>query len=70
MGADTALVKPGDVLAERFEIERARVAIAGARDRLLRIAERITDPALRRSFLESVPENARTLRLSRAWLGS
>jgi hypothetical protein len=33
------------------------------------IAERIGDPAYRRSFLDEVPENARTLALARAWLG-
>jgi len=42
-------------------------AIHAARDRLLERAERIRDEALRRSFLEHVPENARTLSLARAW---
>ncbi|HWO20228.1 MAG TPA: hypothetical protein VNO30_15775, partial [Kofleriaceae bacterium] len=46
----------------------ARRAIADARARLLAIADRIADPAFRRSFLENVPENARTLALARAWL--
>ncbi|HWO26591.1 MAG TPA: protein kinase, partial [Kofleriaceae bacterium] len=49
--------------------EAARGAIAAARDRLFAIAGRIADPAYRRSFLEAVPENARTLELARAWLG-
>jgi eukaryotic-like serine/threonine-protein kinase len=44
-------------------------AIAEARTRLFAIAARIPDPAYRQSFLESVPENARTLALARAWLG-
>ncbi|HWO20230.1 MAG TPA: protein kinase [Kofleriaceae bacterium] len=44
-------------------------AIADARARLLAIADRIPDPAYRRSFLENVPENARTLALARAWQG-
>jgi tetratricopeptide (TPR) repeat protein len=48
----------------------ARVAIAAARDRLLARAEKITSPALRASFLERVPENARTLMLARQWAGS
>jgi len=49
--------------------ETARRAIAEARDRLVTIAGRIADPAYRQSFLEAVPENARTLALARAWLG-
>jgi hypothetical protein len=32
-------------------------------------AEQIPEPAYRRSFLEQVPENARTLELARAWHG-
>ncbi|HWO26592.1 MAG TPA: hypothetical protein VNO30_48015, partial [Kofleriaceae bacterium] len=43
-------------------------AITDARTHLLAIAGRIPDPAYRRSFLENVPENARTLALARAWL--
>jgi len=46
----------------------ARRAIAAARDRLFAIAGRIGDPAYRQSFLEEVPENARTLKLAGAWL--
>jgi tetratricopeptide (TPR) repeat protein len=49
-------------------IDEARDAVGIARDRLLGLAERIGDPARRRSFLEDVPENARTLSLARAWL--
>ena len=49
--------------------EAARSAIADARDRLLALAARIEDPRWRDSFLRNVPENARTLELSRAWLG-
>ncbi|HZF49932.1 MAG TPA: AAA family ATPase, partial [Polyangiaceae bacterium] len=47
----------------------ARAAIASARDRLKSRAAAIGDPALSRSFLEGVPENARTLDLARKWLG-
>jgi len=43
--------------------------IAGARARLLAIAGKIADPGYKTSFLEHVPENARTLALARAWLG-
>ena len=46
----------------------ARQAIADARTRLQTIAERIPDPDYRRSFLQEVPENARTLALASAWL--
>jgi hypothetical protein len=49
--------------------DRARQAITEARARLLAIAARIPDPAYRQSFLENVPENARTMALARAWLG-
>jgi hypothetical protein len=47
----------------------ARLAIADARARLLTIAGRIPEPAYQQSFLEAVPENARTFALARAWLG-
>jgi hypothetical protein len=48
--------------------DAARRVIAGARARLLAVADKIVDPAYRTSFLESVPENARTFALARAWL--
>jgi tetratricopeptide (TPR) repeat protein len=50
-------------------LDAARAAIADARARLLAIAGTIEDPAYRASFLEAVPENARTLALAREWLG-
>jgi hypothetical protein len=56
-----ALHAAGDVAA-------AREAIAEALRSLGKRADRIRDPELRRSFLESVPENARTRELARAWL--
>src|SRR6185437_7676295 len=43
---------------------RASAAIAAARDHLLARAARIVDAAWRRSFLEDVAENARTLALA------
>jgi len=49
-------------------IEEAHLAIVAARDRLLERAAKIRDESLRRSFLEQVPENARTLTLARAWI--
>jgi tetratricopeptide (TPR) repeat protein len=48
----------------------AHQAIQQASARLLARAERISDPARRRSFLERIPEHARTLELERQWLGS
>jgi tetratricopeptide (TPR) repeat protein len=49
--------------------DAARRAIADARARLLAIAARISDPGYQASFLEKVPENARTLMLAASWLG-
>ncbi len=49
--------------------DAAHSAIADARARLGAIAAKIPDPDYRTSFLESVPENARTLALADAWLG-
>jgi hypothetical protein len=48
--------------------DAAQRAIADARTHLLAIADKIPDPDHRQSFLENVPENARTLALARAWL--
>ena len=49
--------------------DAARRAIAEARARLLAIAGKIAESSYRTSFLDRVPENARTLTLARAWLG-
>jgi len=49
--------------------DAARHAITEARARLVTIAGRIADPAYQKSFLENVPENARTFALARTWLG-
>ncbi|MDI3285070.1 protein kinase [Polyangium sp. 15x6] len=46
------------------DLEAAREALAQARERLLSTAERIGDPAFRRSFLEDVPAHRRTLALA------
>ena len=45
----------------------AREAIAIAHEKLLLLADRITVPRYRSSFLEVVPENVRTLELARLW---
>ena len=50
--------------------DAARRAIAEVRTRLFTMADRIANPAYKNSFLDSVPENARTLALARAWPGS
>jgi tetratricopeptide (TPR) repeat protein len=47
----------------------ARLAITTARARLLERAEKLRDPAFRTSFLERVPDHARTLALAKAWNG-
>jgi tetratricopeptide (TPR) repeat protein len=46
------------------DIEAARAELAAARGRLLERAAKIADPALRRSFLERMPDNARTIELA------
>ncbi|XYI02491.1 protein kinase domain-containing protein [Sorangium sp. So ce1128] len=51
------------------DVDAARAVIRAARDDLLARADRIGDPAFRKSFLESISANARTLTLARAWLG-
>ena len=49
--------------------EGARRAIAAARDRVLRRAEALRDPATRRAYLERVPPNARVMARASQWLG-
>ena len=49
--------------------EAAKAAIASARERLFAIAAKIGALEYRKSFLESVPENRRTLELARQWAG-
>ncbi|WP_437595124.1 protein kinase domain-containing protein [Sorangium sp. So ce1000] len=58
-----------DALTAAGEHDAARAALVLARGRLLSTAARIGDPALQRSFLEGVPDNARTLRLAEERLG-
>jgi tetratricopeptide (TPR) repeat protein len=78
MLASLNTIEEGDVLTRLVHAEAlratgnheaARAAIAEARDRLLAAAARIDDPQWRQSFLQNVPENARTLELAHAWLG-
>jgi hypothetical protein len=58
-----------EALAAAGDQPAACAAITVARARLLAIADRIPDPDYRKSFLEEVPENARTLALASLWLG-
>jgi tetratricopeptide (TPR) repeat protein len=58
-----------EALAAHGDLPAARAAIREARERLLRRAAKVGDPALRQSFLERVPENARTLARARELLG-
>ena len=57
-----------EALFAEGEAEAAREAIRGAEQRLRSRAARISDPVRRASFLERVPEHARTLARARAWL--
>ncbi|WP_437597209.1 protein kinase [Sorangium sp. So ce590] len=50
------------------DVEAARAVLREARAHLLARSARIGDPVIRKSFLENVSANARTLALSRAWL--
>ena len=57
-----------EALAAVGEHSNAGVALTAARTRLLFRAARIDDPEARRSFLENVEENARTLALAGRWV--
>jgi hypothetical protein len=59
-----------EALFEAGDRVGAREAIASAKERLTDRAARIQDPELRKSFLERVPENARTMALAREWIGA
>jgi hypothetical protein len=56
-----------EALAAAGDPGGGRRALADARARLQARAERLSDAASRQSFLEQVPENARTLALARDW---
>ncbi|HUS66424.1 MAG TPA: AAA family ATPase, partial [Kofleriaceae bacterium] len=57
-------------LFARGDAPRGKEALALAEERLIERARAMTDPAMRRAFLEAVPENARTVALARRWLAS
>ncbi|HRI63256.1 MAG TPA: protein kinase [Polyangium sp.] len=66
-----SLIRWTRALALRAAGKEAEAAkdIAEARDRLLKRAERISDPRWRQSFLEQVNDNARVLEFASSWLG-
>jgi tetratricopeptide (TPR) repeat protein len=68
-GEAEALIRLTHALALRAvgDLEDARLRIRDARSRLVGLAERISVPRHRRSFLE-LPENRRILRLAREWV--
>jgi ATP/maltotriose-dependent transcriptional regulator MalT len=59
-----------EALFENGRVPEARAVAHSARARLLARAAKITDPALRESFLQRVADNARLLALARTWLGA
>ncbi len=68
--APLARLFAAEVLFARGHGDEARAILADARSRLVTEAARIRDPAMRASFLERVPEHARTLALADAWIGT
>ena len=56
-----------EALRAAGKVGASAAAIASALERLKERAGRISDPALQRSFLERVPDHARTVRLADAW---
>jgi tetratricopeptide (TPR) repeat protein len=58
-----------EALRAAGETDAATASVARARDRLLERAARIGHPEWRRSFLEEIPDHARTFELARSWAG-
>ncbi|WP_437313394.1 protein kinase domain-containing protein [Sorangium sp. So ce385] len=58
-----------EALAASGRQAEASAAIASARAALLARADKLSDPTWRERFLRDVPDNARTLKLARQWLG-
>ena len=56
-----------EALHETGDRDKARTAISVARDRLLQRADKIGDVNWRTSFLEQIPDHARTLVLFHSW---
>jgi eukaryotic-like serine/threonine-protein kinase len=66
-GAEVARLALAEALDAAGDRTAALAALGDAARRLRARAARIPDDALRASFLDRVPENARTLALARAW---
>ncbi|WP_437821533.1 serine/threonine-protein kinase [Sorangium sp. So ce1078] len=64
LAADDLPLVHVEALRAAGALAEAREALSAARERLLARADRIQDPALRRSYLEAVPANVRLLDLS------
>jgi tetratricopeptide (TPR) repeat protein/tRNA A-37 threonylcarbamoyl transferase component Bud32 len=56
-----------EILYAEKDMTAAKKAISEARARVLARAEKISEPKWKKSFLERVPENARTLQLAKEW---
>jgi tetratricopeptide (TPR) repeat protein len=67
-GAELIRLTHARVLHRAGAVGEAKLAIADARDRILRSAALIGDDALRASFLQRVRVHAETLRLADEWL--
>ncbi|MGZ3452162.1 MAG: serine/threonine-protein kinase [Polyangiales bacterium] len=66
-GEATVRLVHAEALFAAGRTDEARAAITTARARLFERAARIVDAELRKTFLEGVPENARTLSLAELW---
>jgi tetratricopeptide (TPR) repeat protein len=66
-GESSIRLAHAEALAAQGNRQAASDAIRLARERLCARADRISDEELRKSFLERVPENSRTLALAAAW---
>jgi tetratricopeptide (TPR) repeat protein len=56
-------------LAANGLLDEAKAAAGAARERLRARAATMRDPQRKKTFLEKVPDNARTMELAHAWLG-
>jgi tetratricopeptide (TPR) repeat protein len=56
------------VLAQSGETAASRKSMKAARDRIVGLAERLSDPRYKKSFLDRISENARILQLGGEWL--
>ncbi len=68
-GEPTVRLALAEALHASGDLPAAKLAIADAQAHLLAAASKIKDEELRRSFLDAVPENARTIRLAKEWAG-